>query len=107
MEYAFTEPLREFARRRGISPTRVYGWIESGDIESYVDGGRRYIVLASYDRLVQRLIQQSPAKVPSPTLKAKARKADIAQPEAAAEVSSPAPRRRGRPRATASEAHSR
>ena len=30
MEYTDTEPLREFARRRGFSPTTVYGWSDKG-----------------------------------------------------------------------------
>jgi hypothetical protein len=91
MDYANTEPLREFARRRGISPTKVYGWIDSGEIESYLDGKRRYIVVASYDRLVQRLVKQAPVKLASSNPKAKAREA-----AAAAAPPPPAPARRKR-----------
>ena len=35
MEYADTEPLREFARRRGFSPTTVYGWSDKGLIKTF------------------------------------------------------------------------
>jgi len=58
LEYAYTEPVREFARKRGISPTKVYRWIDSGELESFVEGHRRYIVLASYDRLVRRRVTE-------------------------------------------------
>jgi hypothetical protein len=85
MDYADTEPLREFARLRGISPTKVYQWIDSGQIESYLDGQRRYIVVASYDRLVRRLVAaQDGTKLRSSNPKVRAR-------EAAAVAPAPAP----------------
>jgi len=66
LEYAFTEPLREFARKRGISPTTVYSWIASGEVESFLEGHRRHIVLSSYDRMVRRRVSdQAGAKLPS------------------------------------------
>jgi hypothetical protein len=95
MDYANTEPLREFARRRGISPTRVYAWIDAGEIESYLDGKRRYIVVGSYDRLVQRLIKQGGGKLPSSNPKVRAREAAAAAP-APDPAPPPAPAGRGR-----------
>ena len=66
-QYAATEPLREFARRRKLSPQTVYDWNDKGLIETFVIGGRRHVVVASYDRLVQRLvIEQGGAKLPDP-----------------------------------------
>ena len=66
LEYAYTEPLREFARKRGISPTKVYHWIDSGLLESFIEGHRRHIVLSSYHRLVRRLVaEQGSVKLPT------------------------------------------
>jgi hypothetical protein len=56
LEYAYTEPVREFARKRGISPTKVYRWIASGELESFLEGKRRHVVVSSYDRLVRRRV---------------------------------------------------
>src|SRR6516164_5763760 len=68
LEYAYTEPVREFARKRGISPTKVYRWIASGELESFVEGHRRHIVLSSYDRLVRRRVaEQGRSSSPVPT----------------------------------------
>jgi hypothetical protein len=76
LEYAYTEPLRQFSRKRGISPTKVYRWINSGEIESFVDGYRRHIVVSSYDRLVRRRVaEQGSAKLPSSNPKVRARQA--------------------------------
>jgi hypothetical protein len=81
LEYAYTEPVREFARKRGISPTKVYRWIDSGELESFVEGHRRHIVLSSYDRLVRRRVaEQGSVKLPSSNPKVRARQA--AAPEA-------------------------
>ena len=67
MEYADTEPLREFARRRGFSPTTVYGWSDKGLIKTFLMGGRRHVVVSSYGALVERLItEQGDAKRFSP-----------------------------------------
>jgi hypothetical protein len=74
LEYAYTEPVREFARKRGISPTKVYRWIASGELESFVEGHRRHIVLSSYDRLVRRRVaEQGSVKLPSSNPKVRAR----------------------------------
>ncbi len=83
MDYATTEPVREFARRRGISPTKVYGWIDSGELESFLIGHRRHIVVASYDRLVRRLVEKAPVKLASSNPKTRA-KASVAAPAAPA-----------------------
>jgi|SRR5947207_731124 len=80
MDYATTEPVREFARRRKISPTQVYRWIDNGDLESFLIGHRRHIVVASYDRLVRRLMERGPVKLPSSNPKAKARQDAAASP---------------------------
>jgi len=75
LAYAYTEPVREFARKRGISPTKVYDWINSGQIESFLEGKRRHVVVASYDRLVRRRVaEQRSIKLPSSNPKAKARR---------------------------------
>src|SRR5690349_7231090 len=92
MNYALTEPLRDFARKRGISPTKVYGWIDEGLIESYVEGHRRYVVVASYERFVKRLVRQGPVKLPSSNPKARA--------GSAAAAASPAQQRDSRRRAS-------
>src|SRR5262249_45124773 len=63
MDYTDTEPLREFARRRGLSPTTVYGWSDKGLIKTFLMGGRRHVVVSSYGALVERLIaEQGDAK---------------------------------------------
>jgi hypothetical protein len=74
LEYAYTEPVREFARKRGFSPTKVYRWIASGEIESFIEGHRRHIVVSSYDRLVRRRVaEQGSVKLASSNPKARAR----------------------------------
>ena len=79
MDYSNTEPVRLFARKRGISATKVYRWIDEGLIESFVDGNRRHVVLASYDRMVRRKVAEQDGgkavKLPSSNPKAKAREA--------------------------------
>ena len=76
LEYAYTEPVREFARRRGISPTKVYRWIASGELESFIEGHRRHIVVSSYDRLVRRRVaEQGSVKLLSSNPKVRARQA--------------------------------
>ena len=72
MDYANTQPIREFAKQRGISPTRVYAWIDSGELESFLIGHRRHVVVASYERLVRRLMKQGLVKLPSSNPKVKA-----------------------------------
>ena len=73
MEYADTQPIREFAKQRGISPTRVYAWIDAGELETFLIGRRRHVVVASYDRLVRRLMKQGPIKLPSSNPKVRER----------------------------------
>jgi hypothetical protein len=74
LEYSDTEPLRAFARKRGISPTKVYEWIDSGELETFLEGHRRHIVVSSYDRLVRkRVAEQGSLKLPSSNPKIKAR----------------------------------
>jgi hypothetical protein len=59
LDHAYTEPLRDFARKRGISPTKVYKWIEEGLLLSFLEGDRRHVVVSSYGRLVrQRIAEQ-------------------------------------------------
>jgi hypothetical protein len=105
LEYAYTEPLREFARKRGISPTKVYGWIASGELESFLEGKRRHVVVASYDRLVRRRVaEQGSVKLPSSNPKVRARQAAAleahgpGQPSAEQRVVVTAPPKRGRGR---------
>jgi hypothetical protein len=73
MNYSDTQPIREFAKQRGISPTKVYAWIDSGEIDSFLIGHRRHVIVASYERLVRRLMKHGPVKLPSSNPKAKAR----------------------------------
>jgi hypothetical protein len=80
MDYSETQPLREFAKQRGISPTKVYAWIDSGEIESFLIGHRRHVIVASYERLVRRLMKQGPIKLPSSNPKTKAREAAVSSP---------------------------
>lgn len=76
--YAYTEPVREFARKRGISPTTVYGWIASGELETFIEGHRRHVVLSSYDRMVRkRVAEQRSLKLPSSNPKIKARQGTV------------------------------
>lgn len=79
MNYSDTQPIREFAKQRGISPTRVYAWIDSGELESFLIGHRRHVVVASYDRLVRRLMKQGPVKLASSNPKVKAQEAGAAR----------------------------
>jgi len=58
LAYAETEPVRVFARKRHISPTKVYDWINQGLIESFIDGNRRHVVVSSYDRMVRRKVAE-------------------------------------------------
>ena len=102
LEYAYTEPVREFARKRGISPTKVYCWIASGEIESFIEGHRRHIVVSSYDRLVRRRVaEQGSVKLPSSNPKVRARQTaapevdDRGQPSAEQRVVVTAPPKRG------------
>jgi hypothetical protein len=77
MEYTDTEPLREFARRRGFSPTTVYGWADDRLIKTFLIGGRRHVVLSFYGELVERLIaEQGGAKRGSPNPRAGSRPAE-------------------------------
>jgi hypothetical protein len=59
----------------------VYCWIASGEIESFIEGHRRHIVVSSYDRLVRRRVaEQGSVKLPSSNPKVRARQ--TAAPEA-------------------------
>jgi hypothetical protein len=58
MDFTDTMPLREFARRRKLSPTTLYDWAEKGLIQTFLIGARRHVVVASYDRLVRRLVAE-------------------------------------------------
>lgn len=78
MEYSVTEPIREFARRRRLSPQTVYNWADKGLIETFLLDHRRHVVVASYDRLVQRLItEQAGTKLPDPIRKQNPRAAHV------------------------------
>ena len=91
MEYQIAPPLRAFARQEKISPTRLYELIEAGEIESYLEGGRRRIIVASYLRYVQRQAAAQGGgkiKLPSSNPKSKARQEQQHEPE-------PPPRGRG------------
>jgi hypothetical protein len=61
MDYTATEPLREFARRRKLSPGTVYEWADKGLIDTFLIGARRHVVIGSYERLVQRLVAEQRA----------------------------------------------
>lgn len=106
LEYAYTEPVREFARKRGISPTTVYRWINSGEIQSFIEGHRRHVVVSSYDRLVRRRVaEQGSVKLPSSNSKLRARQAAApetrGQPSAEERVVAAAPpKRRGKGRSS-------
>src|SRR3954471_15799560 len=76
MEYQIAPPLRAFARQEKISPTRLYELIEAGEIESYLEGGRRRVIVESYVHYVQRQAAAQgggKVKLPSSNPKAKAR----------------------------------
>jgi len=106
LEYAYTEPIREFARKRGISPTKVYRWIASGELESFLEGKRRHVVVSSYDRLVRRRVaEQRSAKLPSSNPKVRERQATAPEPSGLGQPSdeqrvvvTASPKRRGRSR---------
>jgi hypothetical protein len=81
MEYNDTEPLREFARRRGFSPTTVYDWSDKGLIKTFLMGGRRHVILSSYGELVKRLItEQGNAKLGSPNPRLRRERNDARPP---------------------------
>jgi len=81
MEYTDTEPLREFARRRGFSPTTVYGWSDKGLIKTFLMGGRRHVVVSSYGTLVERLIaEQGDARRVSPNPRLRRERNDARPP---------------------------
>ena len=83
MDYTDTEPLREFARRRGLSPTTVYGWSDKGLIKTFLTGGRRHVVVSSYGALVERLLtQQGDAKRVSPNPRLRRERDDACPPAA-------------------------
>src|SRR5918911_1199575 len=76
MESQIAPPLRAFARQEKISPTRLYELIDAGEIESYLEGGRRRIVVASYQRYIERRVTETAGvKLPSSNPKVKAREA--------------------------------
>jgi hypothetical protein len=86
MEYAITEPLREFARRRKLGAQTVYDWIAKGLIETFLIGSRRHVVIASYDQMVQRLVaeqQQNHSKLPAPVREREPRRPLPAAPQKA------------------------
>jgi hypothetical protein len=83
----YTQPIRKFARDQNISPTRVYQWIDKGEIESVVIGNRRHVIVPSYRKMVDRMrAEQGPVKLPSSNPKARQAPAApspaIAQPSA-------------------------
>jgi hypothetical protein len=80
MNYSDTQPIREFAKQRGISPTRVYAWIDRGELESFLIGHRRHVVVASYDRLVRRLMKRGPVKLASSNPKVRERAQSASAP---------------------------
>jgi predicted site-specific integrase-resolvase len=72
MDYARTEPIRAFARRRGLSPQTVYDWAREGLIETFLLGDRRHVVISSYEQLVERLVtEQAGRKLASPNPRAR------------------------------------
>ena len=89
MEYTDTEPLREFARRRGISPTTVYGWSDKGLIKTFLMGGRRHVVVSTYGAFVERLItEQGDARRVSPNPRLRRELNDARPPHGAAAAQS-------------------
>lgn len=91
VEHPIAPPLRAFARQEKISPTRPHELIEAGEIENYLEGGRRRIIVASYIRYVERQAAAQgggKVKLPSSNPKAKARLQQQHEPEP--------PRTRGR-----------
>ena len=72
MDYTRTEPIREFARRRGLSPQTVYDWNKRRLIETFLIGKRRHVVISTYEQLVERLVtEQAGAKLVSPNPRAR------------------------------------
>jgi excisionase family DNA binding protein len=75
------EPLAVSPRQAclllGVGTTRLYQLIAKGELESYLDGRSRKILMASIQRRIARL---------------------LAEPGAIGAQSGPAPRKRGRPR---------
>ena len=93
----YTQPIRRFAQDHKISPTRIYEWIEKGELESVLIGKRRHIIVPSYHQMIERRrAEQAGVKLPSSNPKAKERQAAAAQaptPPRHAEGSIAQPRR--------------
>lgn len=59
-------PLRELARAEKMSPTRLYELIDAGEIDTFLDGNRRKVVVDSYRRYVERqVVATAGKKLPS------------------------------------------
>jgi hypothetical protein len=59
-----TATISEFRRLSGISRSRTYELLDTGDLESVHVGARRLIVIDSYRRLIARL--QAVRRAPQP-----------------------------------------
>lgn len=94
----YTQPLRQFARDQNISPTLVYRWIDSGDIDTVLIGTRRHVVLPSYRRMIDRLrAEQGRLKLSSSNPKVKAKRtAAASSTDRHISAAPPKKRRRGR-----------
>jgi excisionase family DNA binding protein len=63
-----TEPryisVREAARRAGVSRSRIYELLKSGEIEAVKDGSRTLVPIASIDAWLDRLKRWRPSVAP-------------------------------------------
>jgi excisionase family DNA binding protein len=56
--------VREAARRAGVSRSRIYELLKSGEIEAVKDGARTLVIVASLDAWLDRLKRWRPLAAP-------------------------------------------
>jgi hypothetical protein len=61
-----TATIPEFRRLSGISRSRIYELLDSGDIQSVYIGARRLIVIDSYRKLIAHHRAKAPVQVAVP-----------------------------------------
>jgi hypothetical protein len=103
MDKAFSLPIRELGRREHVSPTKLYRLADEGKIDTFLEGGRRRIIVASWERYLLGLMAEQSGgrtKLSSSNPKVRAR-------EAAAATPPPTPARRKRKAPAAANGSSR
>ena len=58
MDHSVTEPIRQFARKRGLSPQKVYDWDKRGLVRTVLIGDRRHVLVGTYDALIRQLLKE-------------------------------------------------